>query len=103
MLEQALYHKPETEYCYPISENTIALRLRVSKTDALQVDVVYGGKYDFYEKRRRARMTLSYTDRLYNYFTAELALSDVRLVYVFELKEGDGICLLYTSDAADEL
>lgn len=91
MLEQALYHKPETEYCYPISENTIALRLRVSKTDALQVDVVYGGKYDFYEKRRRARMTLSYTDRLYNYFTAELALSDVRLVYVFELKEGDGI------------
>lgn len=53
MLEQALYHKPETEYCYPISENTIALRLRASKTDALQVDVVYGGKYDFYEKRQR--------------------------------------------------
>ncbi len=91
MLEQALYHKPETEYCYPISENTIALRLRASKTDALQVDVVYGGKYDFYEKRQRARMRLSYTDRLYNYFTAELTLSDVRLVYVFELKEGDGI------------
>lgn len=91
MLEQALYHKPETEYCYAKSENTVALRLRAAKCDALQVSVIYGGKYDFAKRNFRAPLSLSFTDRLFNYYTAELVLQDVRLVYVFEIKEGNKV------------
>ena len=89
MLEEALYHKPETEYCYPKSESAVALRLRTAKSDFPVVNVIYGGKYDFAEKHCRAAMRLAYKDGLYHYYTAEIELKDVRLVYVFELKEGN--------------
>ena len=88
MREQAIYHKPETQYAYALTDDTVALRLRTAKEDTPSVRVLYGGKYDFAKRRLSARMRLSYSDRLYNYYTAELRPEDVRLVYIFELEEG---------------
>ena len=87
MQEQAMYHKPETQYAYALSENSVALRLRTAKEDTPEVSVLYGGKYDFARKRREKAMRLCCSDRLFNYYTAELELSDVRLVYVFRIRE----------------
>ena len=72
MLEQAIYHQPDSQYAYALTETKVALRLRTARSDVLQVCVLYGGKYDFARRRLRAPMRLSYTDRLYNYYTAEL-------------------------------
>lgn len=88
MLEQALYHKPETEYGYAVDERTVRLRLRTAKEDAPRAAVIYGGKYDFNAVQHRAEMTLSCRDRLFNYYTVELKLKDPRLVYIFELRDG---------------
>lgn len=101
MLEQAIYHRPETQYSYALDKNTVALRLRTAKEDTPFVRVLYGGKYDFASARLSASMCLSYSDRLYNYYTAELKLADVRLVYVFELTDG-GKRYYYSEDGLTE-
>lgn len=97
MIEYAILHKPETEYAYAKDKNTIALRLRTAREDVLTVNVIYGGKYDFAQRYYRAEMTLSYTDKLFNYYTVDLKLEDVRLVYVFELLD-DGKFFYFSED-----
>ena len=101
MQEQAMYHKPETQYAYALSENSVALRLRTAKEDTPEVSVLYGGKYDFAQKRREKAMRLCCSDRLFNYYTAELELSDVRLVYVFRIRER-GKTYYYSEDGLSE-
>lgn len=91
MLEEAIFHKPETEYCYAKSQNRVALRIRVAKKDRPEISIIYGCKYDFFQNHFEAQMSLSFTDNLFNYYTVELNLKDVRLVYVFQIKEGDKI------------
>ncbi len=88
MIEQAIYHKPECEYGYAKNGQTFCLRLRIAREDSVEVAVLYGGKYDFWETQLRQEMVLSYRDRLYNYYTAQLQPVDLRLVYVFELRQG---------------
>ena len=101
MQEQAMYHKPETQYAYALSENSVALRLRTAKEDTPEVSVLYGGKYDFAKKRREKPMRLCCSDRLFNYYTAELELSDVRLVYIFRIREGEKT-YYYSEDGLSE-
>ena len=101
MQEQAMYHKAETQYAYALSEKSVALRLRTAKEDTPEVSVLYGGKYDFARKRREKAMRLCCSDRLFNYYTAELELSDVRLVYVFRIRER-GKTYYYSEDGLSE-
>ena len=97
MIEQAIYHKPETEYGYAKDGKTFCLRIRTAREDSPEITVVYGGKYDFWETQYRKEMTLSYRDRLYNYYTLELQPEDIRFVYVFELRQG-GEVFYYSED-----
>ena len=97
MLEQAIYHKPETEYGYARDGRTFCLRLRTAREDTPEVTVVYGGKYDFWETQARKEMSLSCHDRLFNYYTVEIQPEDIRLVYVFEIRQG-GEVLYYSED-----
>lgn len=89
MNEQAIYHKPETEYGYAKDGKTFCLRIRTAREDRPTITVIYGGKYDFWERQLRKEMTLSYTDRLFNYYRVSLQPEDIRLVYVFEIRQGE--------------
>ena len=97
MIEQAIYHKPETEYGYARDGKTFCLRIRTAREDSPQITLVYGGKYDFWETQHRKEMSLSCRDRLFNYYTAELQPEDLRLVYVFEIRQ-DGEVFYYSED-----
>ena len=97
MNEQAIYHKPETEYGYARDGKTFCLRIRTAREDTPKITVIYGGKYDFWETRFRKDMTLSCRDRLYNYYTADIQPEDIRLVYVFEIRQG-GEVLYFCED-----
>ncbi len=89
MNEQAIYHKPESEFGYAKDGKTFCLRIRTAKEDTPDIAVVYGGKYDFWGTQFKKEMALSYRDRLYNYYTVELQPADIRLVYVFEIRQGE--------------
>ena len=47
MQEQAMYHKPETQYAYALSENSVALRLRTAKEDTPEVSVSLMRNFQF--------------------------------------------------------
>lgn len=86
MNEQAIQHIPESKYCFATDGKTVRLRLRTDRNDYLEkVEVIFGGKYDFALQRKSVEMTASFTDRLFRWYTAELSLEDVRLVYVFRI------------------
>ncbi len=83
---KAILHIQDSQFCYALDEKTVELRLRTDKDDLFDsVAVVYGSKYDYYLKQNRAELRKNYTDACYNWYTVKLSLSDVRLVYVFEL------------------
>jgi len=97
MKEIALMHRVDSEYCCPLSKNTIEIRLRTAKNDVSHVYIIYGGKYSFAENKNRQEMIRRYSDGLYDYFTVILKLEDLRLVYIFEILCGKKI-FFYSED-----
>ena len=102
MNENAILHRPESEYCFAVGKNTVRLRLRIAKTDRPdKVRVVYGGKYSYAHDRKTAEMQRTVEDRLFAYYTVTLELSDPRFVYIFEIV-GDGKTEYYSEDGLTE-
>ena len=90
MIESAILHIPESKFCFAVKPDEICLRLRISKSDFPdEVKVVYGGKYAYALARESAPMRRLCEDRLFAYYTVTLKLTDLRLVYVFEITCGN--------------
>lgn len=90
MNDKAILHVADSQFCYAVNANTVELLLRTDKDDTFdQVTVVYGNKYDYYEKQTEASMEIAFTDDSFNYYFIRLTLSDVRFVYIFKLVQGD--------------
>lgn len=89
MTEQAILHLPDSQYCYASGDSTVEITLRTGAGDCFDsVTLVYGNKYDYYIKQKRAPLVKKFSDANYDYYTVALGLDDVRLVYVFELVQG---------------
>ncbi len=98
MTENAIFHKPESQYCFAVNENTVKLRLRIAKCDSPdKIEVVYGPKYSFAAEQLTKEMKITAQDRLYKYYSAELSLCDLRLTYIFKITE-NGHSLYYSED-----
>lgn len=92
MNKTAVYHRADTEYSFPISKNKVKLRLRVDKNDNFdEVNVVYGKKYTYSKSRKTLKMRITRQDDLFSYYEITLSLKDVRLAYIFILKEGTNL------------
>ena len=60
----------------------------MAKEDAdASVTLIYAGKYQFQQSREQIPMEIRYTDRLYHYYETTLVLTDVRLAYVFCIRQ----------------
>lgn len=98
MDEKAILHSPESKFCFALNENTICLRIRISRADYPEkVKVIYGGKYTYAAERQTVEMERSYEDRLFAYYTAVVNITDLRFVYVFEFTCKDG-AYFYSED-----
>ena len=98
MDEKAILHYPESKFCFAHDKSTVRLRLRIAKSDAPEkISVIYGGKYTYALERRTEEMRRGCEDRLFAYYTAELHISDLRFVYVFQITEG-GKTYYYSED-----
>ncbi len=97
MTENAIFHEPESKYCFATGKNTLKLRLRVARYDKIdKIEVIYGGKYEFAIKQLSKQMQVIAKDRLFSYYGVELHLCDLRLTYVFKITEKKNI--LYFSE-----
>ena len=89
MNRYAVYHMPDSQYCFPVSEKEIVLRLRTAKNDIQKAYVIYENKYDFGVKQKKTEMTKAFEGELFDYFTTKLTLEDTRLAYVFYIYDGE--------------
>ncbi len=91
MNKYALLHIPESRYAFAVGEKEVVIRLRTSKEDQnLQVYLIYGVKYGYQTNQNKIEMHVKYADDLYQYYELKLALTDVRLAYVFYLEDETG-------------
>ena len=80
----AIYHRPESNYCFAIDQNTIVLRIRFAMGDQIEdLSVLHNSKYDIAKEQKKTKMQFLCCDGTYDYYSATLTLSDPRLAYVF--------------------
>ena len=89
MNKHALFHMPDSAYCFPVGPKSITLRFRSAKDDLSEVWVIYESKYRIAENQYRKQMTKKFVGRLYDYYSVTLELEDTRIGYVFYLRKGD--------------
>ncbi len=96
--ESAILHISHSNYSFALSEDTVGLRIRLSKQEEIEgINVIYGCKYEFQTKQSSAQMMKSCEDELYVYYTVVLKLDDKRLAYVFEIAAG-GVKYFFSED-----
>lgn len=89
MNRHAMQHIVDSSYCFPVSEKEMVIRLRTARDDIKTAQLIYENKYVFGMEQKRADMTKSYTNELYDFFTIHLTLEDTRLAYVFLVNDGE--------------
>lgn len=88
MNKHALLHVQDSKFCFPTDDKTVILRLRTAREDRPEkIEVVYESKYLMYLQQKSEEMQRLYEDELFAYYEIRLSLSDVRLVYVFRIKD----------------
>lgn len=89
MNEHAILHIPDSRYCFAVSPREVVIRLRMAREETKRnVTLIYASKYEFTLKREKMPLTVTYRDRIFEYYEAHLKLSDVRLAYIFQIEEG---------------
>lgn len=85
MNKHAIYHRPESSFCFAIDEKTVVLKIRFAKGDVINnLSVLYNSKYEIAKMQKKAEMSFLCCDGTYDYYIATLELDDPRLAYVFE-------------------
>lgn len=81
---QAIYHRPESNYCFATDDKTIVLRIRFAKGEQIcKLSVWYNTKYHIAQQQFKQKMQLIASDTQFDYYTATLRLGDPRLAYLF--------------------
>ena len=84
MNKQAILHIQDSQYAYALNAHTIQVTLRTAAGDSFErVGIIYGNKYDYYIRQKRAPLEKRFSDGTFDYYTAKIKVRDVRFVYIF--------------------
>ena len=86
MLLEAIYHKPYSEYAFPVDADTLVIRLRTGKNNVEACMVVYHEKYDPLLKGS-LQMEKIASDELFDYYEAKLIGPVKRFKYMFYIED----------------
>lgn len=87
---QAIYHRPESNYCFATGNKTVELRIRFAKGERIRnLSVLYNTKYHIAQKQFRQELQLIASDANFDYYGTTLCLDDPRLAYVFYFENND--------------
>lgn len=90
MNKGAVFHQPDSRYCFAISDSELVIRLRMAKEDKdTEVSLIYSPKYQFHESQEKITVPYVGADSLHAYFEITMALEDTRFAYVFYLSDGN--------------
>ena len=89
MMKEALYHRPKLNWSFAYDERTIVLRLRAKRDDLAEADVLYGDKFEPFDKMSEAPMRRAFADELFEYWEVDVQPEFKRLAYAFRLRSGE--------------
>ncbi|HAA65168.1 MAG TPA: alpha-glycosidase, partial [Thermoanaerobacter sp.] len=95
MIKEAIFHKSDMPYAYPLNENQLKIVLRTAVFDVDRVYVLYKDRYDWLGKFKIKPMVLTHTNELFDYYETTLELNK-KFVYFFYLVSDGGEKLYYT-------
>lgn len=105
MNKAAIYHRPESEFAYLYTEETIHIRLRVARNDVQSVALIYGDPYMFVKRDDEPEMVWDYQEAEMKYglataesdfYMTEVSVPHKRMDYVFVITGRDGEKVVYT-------
>ncbi|MCI3927690.1 alpha-glycosidase [Paenibacillus sp. TRM 82003] len=89
MLKEAVFHRPKLNWSFAYDAETIVLRLRAKRGDMRGVSVLYGDKFEPFERMKTADMQLYVSDELFDTWEVEVRPEYRRLAYAFGLESGE--------------
>lgn len=100
MIFEAVYHSTGSEYCHAIDEERIVIRLRAARKDIKECILCYGNRVDYQNpiRTQSVKMELAASDRLFDYFEAEIITDLNRICYYFILYDGRQSVYYYNND-----
>ena len=98
MEKAAFYHRPESEYAYPLNEDEVQLRVRTKKDDVKKVSIIWGDPYDYRDDEWQYQESVMHRQcqtQLFDYWEINLKLINRRIQYIFRMQD-DHDDILYT-------
>lgn len=105
MNKEAIFHSMDSEYAYPISNDTMVIKLRAKKDDVKNCYLFYGDRFSSDEnlKVKSISMEKYSTDEYYDYFVAKFKSEYNRLFYYFKLCNDDNVFYYYDDKCHKEV
>lgn len=105
MNKTAIYHRPESEFAYLYTEETIHIRLRVARDDIQSVALIYGDPYMFVKRDDESEMVWDYQEvemkhglstAESDFYVTEVGVPHKRMDYLFVITDYDGEKVVYS-------
>ena len=105
MNKAAIYHRPESEFAYLYTEETIHIRLRVARDDIQSVALIYGDPYMFVKRDDESEMVWDYQEvemkhglstAESDFYVTEVGVPHKRMDYLFVITDYDGEKVVYS-------
>lgn len=105
MNKAAIYHRPESEFAYLYTEETIHIRLRVARDDIQSVALIYGDPYMFVKRDDESEMVWDYQEvemkhglstTESDFYVTEVGVPHKRMDYLFVITDYDGEKVVYS-------
>lgn len=87
MLKEAIYHRAESNWAYPISLERLRVVLRTARRDTVQCNVVVRERYDWEAPEIVVPMERVGSDELFTYWRADIGVETRRIQYQFVIEE----------------
>lgn len=97
MEKSAVFHMSEHNYCYPVSADTLSVRLRVRSGDCEKALVYFKNLYDHSDHYYVKEMQLILSDSINDIYETGITVKEKHFKYYFELHTRDRI-FHYTAD-----
>ena len=90
MNKYAVYHVTDAPYSYPKNLNTLSVIIRTAKDDIKSCKIHYKTRYDWQNPFHIKEMKISDTNKLFDYYKADISVERNRYRYYFELTDRNG-------------
>ncbi len=85
MIQQAVYHRSESTWVYPLSKDRLSVMLRTGNYNNLKCNIISRERYDLETDHTITPMKMIGRDQSFTYWQGDIGFSTRRIMYFFFL------------------